>query len=74
LEPGAGGGEFKFLRGFDPFLINSVHYFTSSNMQGAVSDFLEQERESNRKTSDYLLLNSAVGGGGGKQTADDDDE
>lgn len=74
LEPGAGGGEFKFLRGFDPFLINSVHYFTSANMQGAVVDFLSQEREANRKTSDYLLLNSAVGGGGKPAAAADDDE
>merc|ERR1711871_894668 len=35
LEPGAGGGEFKFLRGFDPFLINSMHiqqsYFGESS-------------------------------------------
>lgn len=75
LEPGAGGGEFKFLRGFDPFTINSVHLFTSPNMQGAVADFLAQEREANRKTSDYLLANSAVGGGGGKgDGADADDE
>ena len=64
LEPGAGGGEYKFLRGFDPFIINSVHSFTDPRMERAVGQFLEQERESNKQTSDYLKKNSAVGGGG----------
>lgn len=26
MEPGAGGGEFKFLRGFDPYIIRSVSF------------------------------------------------
>jgi predicted N-acyltransferase len=47
LEPGAGGGEYKFLRGFDPFLVYSVHYFTNPTMKAAVSDFLKQERPLN---------------------------
>lgn len=55
LEPGAGGGEFKFLRGFDPFLINSVHTFNSPILQKAVSQFVDEEREYNEEVKNYLL-------------------
>jgi uncharacterized protein len=62
LEPGAGGGEFKFLRGFNPYLVNSVHTFTSPVLQQAVNDFVVQERDYNNELKDFLLENSAVGG------------
>ena len=55
LEPGAGGGEFKFLQGFNPFLVNSVHTFNSPVLQKAVSDFLQEEREYNQELKDFLL-------------------
>jgi uncharacterized protein len=29
MQPGAGGGDYKFQRGFDPALIHSVHYITN---------------------------------------------
>ena len=61
MEPGSGGGDFKYLRGFDPFLINSVHCFpTSREMDAAVRKFLEQERAQNSATADYLQANSAL--------------
>ena len=61
MEPGSGGGDFKYLRGFDPFLINSVHSFpTSREMDAAVRKFLEQERAQNSATADYLQANSAL--------------
>jgi predicted N-acyltransferase len=47
MEPGAGGGSFKFLRGFDPYIVNSVHAFTSKELGNAVGDFLLQERRDN---------------------------
>lgn len=56
MEPGAGGGEYKFLRGFDPFLIHSVHYFTNPTMQAAVAEFLVQEREINKVLNLLLLI------------------
>ena len=59
LEPGAGGGEFKFLRGFNPFLVNSVHTFNSPVLQKAVSDFLQEEREYNQELKDFLLESRA---------------
>lgn len=37
MEPGAGGGDFKFLRGFDPAIVNSCHYCTHPGLRGAVS-------------------------------------
>lgn len=55
LEPGAGGGEFKFLRGFDPFLINSMHTFSSPILEKAVADFVEGEREYNEELQSFLL-------------------
>ena len=61
-QPGAGGGEFKYLRGFDPYLVNSVHHFSSPVLGQAVGDFLRQERDRNQATADYLVANSAVAG------------
>ena len=39
MEPGAGGGDFKFLRGFDPAIVNSCHYCTHPGLRGAVRRF-----------------------------------
>jgi predicted N-acyltransferase len=61
-QPGAGGGEFKYLRGFDPYLVSSVHHFRSPILGRAVGDFLQQERDRNQATADYLVANSAVAG------------
>ena len=63
-QPGAGGGEFKYLRGFDPYLVSSVHHFRSPILGQAVGDFLRQERDRNQATADYLVANSAVAGTG----------
>ena len=43
-----GGGEFKYLRGFDPYVVSSVHWFRSPRLQAAVGDFLEEERTHNK--------------------------
>lgn len=60
MEPGAGGGEFKFLRGFDPYIVNSVHWFRSPQLTEAVEAFLMQEREQNQAITDYLVENSKL--------------
>jgi hypothetical protein len=82
MEPGAGGGEFKFLRytilsefttilslpkkfcggirGFDPYIVSSVHYLRDVRLRKAVRDFLELERERNKEITDYLIANSAL--------------
>ena len=43
FEPGA-GGEYKWLRGFDPALTRSMHYVGHPGFAKAVGDFLKRER------------------------------
>jgi uncharacterized protein len=42
-EPGA-GGEYKWLRGFDPALTRSVHFVAHAGLRKAIGDFLKRER------------------------------
>ena len=50
IEPGAGGGEFKFLRGFNPYIVRSAHWFSSHQLRDAVGTYLHQERLQNQVT------------------------
>ena len=43
LEPGA-GGEYKWLRGFNPALTRSVHYIAHAGLRHAIGKFLDRER------------------------------
>lgn len=43
FEPGA-GGEYKWLRGFDPALTRSMHYVAHPGLRKAIADFLRRER------------------------------
>lgn len=43
MEPGAGGDEFKFLRGFDATVTNSMHYCRNRVLHNAIKQFLESE-------------------------------
>ena len=42
-EPGA-GGEYKWLRGFDPALTRSIHYISHPGLKKAIATFLKRER------------------------------
>jgi predicted N-acyltransferase len=42
-EPGA-GGEYKWLRGFDPALTRSIHYVVHPGLKKAIGTFLKRER------------------------------
>jgi predicted N-acyltransferase len=42
-EPGA-GGEYKWLRGFDPARTRSMHFITHAGLRKAIADFLRRER------------------------------
>jgi len=53
-----GGGEFKYLRGFDPYVVSSVHWFRSPRLQASVSDFLVEERTHNQVGTAMLLLHA----------------
>lgn len=56
MEPGAGGGDYKWARGFDPALIHSVHYITNPGLRQAVSRFLKFETGDNLELQEYLRL------------------
>jgi uncharacterized protein len=43
FEPGA-GGEYKWLRGFDPVLTHSAHYIAHHGLRRAIAGFLVRER------------------------------
>ncbi len=43
FEPGA-GGEYKWLRGFDPALTYSAHYVAHEGLRRAIGNFLARER------------------------------
>ncbi len=43
FEPGA-GGEYKWLRGFNPAITRSLHYISHPGLRKAVANFLKRER------------------------------
>mmetsp|Transcript_7225 Transcript_7225/g.9408 ORF Transcript_7225/g.9408 Transcript_7225/m.9408 type:complete len:529 (+) Transcript_7225:66-1652(+) len=54
MEPGAGGGDYKWARGFDPALTHSVHYICHPGLRRAISQFVDYETEDNVQVADYL--------------------
>jgi uncharacterized protein len=54
-EPGA-GGEYKWLRGFDPALTRSMHYVEHAGLRKAIADFLRRER---REVARWIEAGSA---------------
>ncbi|KAG5178967.1 hypothetical protein JKP88DRAFT_280702 [Tribonema minus] len=67
MEPGAGGGDFKFLRGFDPAVVHSAHACLNPMLHAAVAGFLRREREHIDESAEYLMHRSAVGKRQGSQ-------
>ena len=63
MEPGAGGGDYKWARGFDPALIHSAHYICNPALRQAVAQFLEYETDNNVELTKYLTKRSVVGKG-----------
>ena len=59
FEPGA-GGDYKFLRGFDPQPTYSLHYLAEPRLAGAVARFLELERTEAHHVIDYLRDHSVL--------------
>lgn len=43
MEPGAGGGEFKYMRGFEPAVTLSMHYLRDERLSDAVARYLHLE-------------------------------
>lgn len=53
-EPGAGGGDYKWARGFDPALVHSVHYISNDILRRAIRQYVDYETENNIELTDYL--------------------
>lgn len=43
MEPGAGGGDFKYMRGFEPAITLSMHYLHDKRLSDAVARYLQIE-------------------------------
>ena len=55
MEPGAGGGDYKWARGFDPALIHSTHYICHPGLRLAIAQYVDYETEDIVQAADYLL-------------------
>lgn len=45
MEPGAGGGDFKYIRGFEPAITTSMHYLQDERLAEAVARYLAAETD-----------------------------
>ncbi|KAJ8907363.1 hypothetical protein NDN08_007477 [Rhodosorus marinus] len=43
MEPGAGGDDFKFVRGFNPSVTNSMHFCKNGGLHMAIARYLNSE-------------------------------
>jgi uncharacterized protein len=59
FEPGA-GGDYKFLRGFDPQPTWSLHHLADPRLRHAVARFLERERAEAHAVIEHLERESAL--------------
>lgn len=55
MEPGAGGGDYKWARGFDPVLVHSLHHFCHNGLQQAISNFVASEKTEHEELIGLLL-------------------
>lgn len=60
MEPGAGGGEFKYGRGFEPVTTMSAHYLCNEALREAVDQFVSYEANFVDRQVDYLCENSVL--------------
>ena len=54
IEPGAGGGDYKWARGFDPVLVHSVHYVCHPGLRQAIREVTDGETAENYHQTQYL--------------------
>ncbi|KAG7356160.1 peptidogalycan biosysnthesis/recognition protein [Nitzschia inconspicua] len=60
MEPGAGGGDYKWSRGFDPVLIHSAHFIRHPGLRHAIRQFISYETSANLELRDFLRENSVI--------------
>ncbi|CEM07672.1 unnamed protein product [Vitrella brassicaformis CCMP3155] len=69
MQPGAGGGDFKFMRGYDPAICHSSHFIVRPELRRAIRAFLEMERDRVQMVADELNEKTKVRGADRSQTA-----
>lgn len=67
MEPGAGGGEFKYMRGFEPSVTNSMHYVRDKRLADAVERYLYVEGLHVDGAVDDMTERSAIRSKAGKE-------
>jgi uncharacterized protein len=60
MEPGAGGGDYKWARGFDPVFVHSAHFIQHPGLRNAVRQFISYETSANLELRDFLLQHSVL--------------
>lgn len=60
MEPGAGGGDFKFLRGYEPCVTYSMHFLRDVRLAEAVARFLRMESLHIKGAVDEMYEQSAI--------------
>lgn len=60
MEPGAGGGDFKYMRGFEPSITMSMHYLRDKRLSEAVERFLMMESMHIEGAVEQLTQKSAI--------------
>jgi uncharacterized protein len=60
MEPGAGGGDYKWARGFDPAFVHSAHFIQHPGLRNAIRQFINYETSANLELRDILLQQSVV--------------
>eukprot|EP00550_Attheya_septentrionalis_P007335 CAMPEP_0198293012 /NCGR_PEP_ID=MMETSP1449-20131203/14927_1 /TAXON_ID=420275 /ORGANISM="Attheya septentrionalis, Strain CCMP2084" /LENGTH=466 /DNA_ID=CAMNT_0043992407 /DNA_START=365 /DNA_END=1765 /DNA_ORIENTATION=+ len=61
MEPGAGGGDYKWARGFDPVLVHSTHYICDNGLRSVVGQAVREETKNHILVRKHLLDRSVVG-------------
>ena len=60
MEPGAGGSDYKFSRGFVPTIVHSAHYIRHPRLRRAIGLFIQEETFANMDLKAFLERNSVI--------------
>lgn len=60
MEPGAGGGDFKYMRGFEPSVTFSMHYLRDERLSHAIARYLDVETYHIEGAVSQMKMESAV--------------
>eukprot|EP00184_Porphyridium_aerugineum_P004633 CAMPEP_0184694944 /NCGR_PEP_ID=MMETSP0313-20130426/2734_1 /TAXON_ID=2792 /ORGANISM="Porphyridium aerugineum, Strain SAG 1380-2" /LENGTH=501 /DNA_ID=CAMNT_0027153311 /DNA_START=8 /DNA_END=1513 /DNA_ORIENTATION=+ len=73
MEPGAGGGEFKFMRGFEPTITHSMHFCLDQRLHDFVRRYASMEAEHIQAEISGMQEESAIRAKDGRDSSTDSD-